>query len=89
MHKHKHKRNNGALTLLYGFQTAAQEERVVVTNKHGEKLVGLLQHMGSNKIVVICHGFTASKVHKYVVTEEIPFVLFQIFRSLIFFLIFG
>lgn len=40
---------------------SAQEERVVVTNKHGEKLVGLLQHMGSNKIVVICHGFTASK----------------------------
>ncbi|XP_015692225.1 uncharacterized protein LOC102717014 isoform X1 [Oryza brachyantha] len=40
---------------------AAQEERVVITNKHGEKLVGLLQHMGSNKIVVLCHGFTASK----------------------------
>uniref|UniRef100_A0A0D9V291 Serine aminopeptidase S33 domain-containing protein n=1 Tax=Leersia perrieri TaxID=77586 RepID=A0A0D9V291_9ORYZ len=40
----------------------AQEERVVmITNKHGEKLVGLLQHMGSNKIVVLCHGFTASK----------------------------
>uniref|UniRef100_A0A0E0JKD9 Serine aminopeptidase S33 domain-containing protein n=1 Tax=Oryza punctata TaxID=4537 RepID=A0A0E0JKD9_ORYPU len=39
----------------------AQEERVVITNKHGEKLVGLLQHMGSTKIVVLCHGFTASK----------------------------
>uniref|UniRef100_A0ACD5VY71 Uncharacterized protein n=2 Tax=Avena sativa TaxID=4498 RepID=A0ACD5VY71_AVESA len=35
--------------------------RVLVTNKHGEKLVGLLHPTGSNKIVVLCHGFTASK----------------------------
>lgn len=39
----------------------AAEQRVVITNKHGEKLVGLLHHMGTNKIVVLCHGFTASK----------------------------
>ncbi|KAL5228152.1 hypothetical protein ABZP36_016417 [Zizania latifolia] len=39
----------------------ALEQKEVITNKHGEKLVGLLQHMGSNKIVVLCHGFRASK----------------------------
>uniref|UniRef100_N1R0R4 Serine aminopeptidase S33 domain-containing protein n=1 Tax=Aegilops tauschii TaxID=37682 RepID=N1R0R4_AEGTA len=35
--------------------------RVLITNKHGEKLVGLLHPTGSNRIVVLCHGFTASK----------------------------
>uniref|UniRef100_A0A0A9FW14 Serine aminopeptidase S33 domain-containing protein n=1 Tax=Arundo donax TaxID=35708 RepID=A0A0A9FW14_ARUDO len=39
----------------------APEQRVVVANKHGETLVGLLHHTGSNKVVVLCHGFTASK----------------------------
>ena len=36
-------------------------------NKHGENLVGLLHHAGSNKVVVLCHGFTASKVREYAV----------------------
>ncbi|XP_062213762.1 uncharacterized protein LOC133914748 [Phragmites australis] len=40
---------------------SAPEQRVVVTNKHGENLVGLLHHTGSNKVVVLCHGFRASK----------------------------
>ncbi|RLN24482.1 uncharacterized protein C2845_PM07G13450 [Panicum miliaceum] len=39
----------------------ATEQRVLVTNKHGENLVGLLHHTGTNKVVVLCHGFTASK----------------------------
>lgn len=39
----------------------ATEHRIVIPNKHGEKLVGLLHPTGSNKIVVLCHGFTASK----------------------------
>ncbi|KQK08425.1 uncharacterized protein LOC100821605 [Brachypodium distachyon] len=37
------------------------QHRVLITNKHGEELVGLLHPAGSNKIVVLCHGFTASK----------------------------
>ncbi|XP_044976215.1 uncharacterized protein LOC123443757 isoform X1 [Hordeum vulgare subsp. vulgare] len=36
-------------------------QRVLITNKRGEKLVGLLHPTGLNKIVVLCHGFTASK----------------------------
>ncbi|CAO2179480.1 unnamed protein product [Urochloa humidicola] len=41
----------------------APEQRVVVANKHGEKLVGMLHHGGSNsnKVVVLCHGFAACK----------------------------
>ncbi|KAL6615036.1 hypothetical protein ACP70R_037306 [Stipagrostis hirtigluma subsp. patula] len=39
----------------------ASQIRVVITNKHGEKLVGLLHQTGSNKIVVLCHGFISTK----------------------------
>ncbi|KAK3161098.1 hypothetical protein QOZ80_1BG0071790 [Eleusine coracana subsp. coracana] len=39
----------------------ASEQRVVVANRHGENLVGVLHHTGSNKVVVLCHGFTATK----------------------------
>jgi len=37
------------------------ELKVVVANKHGENLVGMLHHAGSNKVVVLCHGFVACK----------------------------
>ncbi|KAF0916297.1 hypothetical protein E2562_005901, partial [Oryza meyeriana var. granulata] len=39
----------------------ALEQRTVVTNKHGEKLVGVLHHTGSSKIVVLRHGFISTK----------------------------
>ncbi|GJM94091.1 hypothetical protein PR202_ga10707 [Eleusine coracana subsp. coracana] len=41
--------------------TAAPEQRVAVTNKHGESLVGVLHNAGSNKVVVLCDGFAAFK----------------------------
>ncbi|EAY74661.1 hypothetical protein OsI_02556 [Oryza sativa Indica Group] len=40
---------------------ALEQRAVVVTNKHGEKLVGVLHHTGSSKIVVLCHGFISTK----------------------------
>ncbi|CAO2190779.1 unnamed protein product, partial [Urochloa humidicola] len=43
------------------FTPPASEERVEIANKHGERLVGLLHNTGSNKIVVLCHGFIATK----------------------------
>jgi len=46
----------------YHICAAASEERVEIMNKHGERLVGLLHNTGSNKIVVLCHGFIATKV---------------------------
>lgn len=43
------------------FSPLSSEERVVMTNKHGERLVGLLHHTGSNKVVILCHGFISTK----------------------------
>nr|XP_043623604.1 uncharacterized protein LOC122595325 [Erigeron canadensis] len=37
------------------------KEIVVIRNKHGEKLVGVLHESGSKDIVVLCHGFQSSK----------------------------
>ncbi|KAL4269541.1 hypothetical protein GQ457_HM001420 [Hibiscus cannabinus] len=34
-----------------------EQQRVVIPNKHGQKLVGLLHETGSKEIVILCHGF--------------------------------
>ncbi|TVU34217.1 hypothetical protein EJB05_16048 [Eragrostis curvula] len=44
-----------------GVVAPPEEERLVVTNKHGESLVGVMHHAGSNRVVVLCHGFAACK----------------------------
>ncbi|KAK9099326.1 hypothetical protein Syun_026371 [Stephania yunnanensis] len=41
-----------------------QIERITVPNSYGEKLVGLLHETGSKEVVVLCHGFRASKDHE-------------------------
>ncbi|KAJ6803035.1 uncharacterized protein M6B38_133690 [Iris pallida] len=41
--------------------TPVAQQRVVVPNKHGEKLVGVLHSAGSKEVVVLCHGFRATK----------------------------
>ncbi|XP_078167931.1 putative uncharacterized protein YDL057W isoform X1 [Carex rostrata] len=43
--------------------TAVLEERYEITNKHGEKLVGVIRKCstGSKKVVILCHGFRSSK----------------------------
>ncbi|GLT47806.1 hypothetical protein SLA2020_214680 [Shorea laevis] len=38
-----------------------QQQKLVIPNKHGEKLVGLLHDTGSKGTVVLCHGFRSSK----------------------------
>ncbi|KAJ1433398.1 Serine aminopeptidase, S33 [Sesbania bispinosa] len=38
-----------------------EQQRVIVPNKHGEKLVGILHESGTREIVVLCHGFRSSK----------------------------
>ncbi|KAL9227242.1 hypothetical protein vseg_002959 [Gypsophila vaccaria] len=43
------------------------ERKVVITNSHGEKLVGLLHETGSKDLIIICHGIKSSK-------ERIPMV---------------
>ncbi|KAK9131169.1 hypothetical protein Sjap_011656 [Stephania japonica] len=39
-------------------------ERIAVVNNHGEKLLGSLHETGSKEVVVLCHGFRASKDHE-------------------------
>lgn len=40
------------------------QEKIVITNSHGEKLFGVLHEAGSKDIVVLCHGFRSSKQSK-------------------------
>jgi len=41
---------------------AVEQHRVIIPNKHGENLVGILHESGSREIVILCHGFRSSKV---------------------------
>ncbi|KAJ1439864.1 Serine aminopeptidase, S33 [Sesbania bispinosa] len=38
-----------------------QQQRVIIPNKRGEKLVGTLHESGTRDIVILCHGFRCSK----------------------------
>nr|XP_029119137.1 uncharacterized protein LOC105058813 isoform X2 [Elaeis guineensis] len=40
------------------------QQRVIIPNEHGEKLVGVLHETGSKKLAILCHGFRASKDDK-------------------------
>ncbi|KAK2631636.1 hypothetical protein EUGRSUZ_L02651 [Eucalyptus grandis] len=44
-----------------------QQQRVVIPNKHGEKLVGLLHETGSSEMVILCHAFRCSKEYNTMV----------------------
>ncbi|OWM63399.1 hypothetical protein CDL15_Pgr022144 [Punica granatum] len=48
-------------------ERGTQQRTVVVMNKHGEKLVGILHETGSKELVIVCHGFQSTK-------ERIPMV---------------
>ncbi|RVX05355.1 hypothetical protein CK203_013653 [Vitis vinifera] len=39
-----------------------QQKKVIITNNHGEKLMGSLHETGSAEIVILCHGFRSTKV---------------------------
>ncbi|XP_020227422.1 uncharacterized protein LOC109808720 [Cajanus cajan] len=38
-----------------------QQQKVIIPNKHGNKLVGILHETGTKEIVILCHGLRASK----------------------------
>ncbi|KAK9947981.1 hypothetical protein M0R45_003573 [Rubus argutus] len=38
-----------------------QPEKIIITNRHGEKLVGLLHETGSRELVILCHGARSHK----------------------------
>lgn len=44
------------------FCAGAKQQRVIIENRHGEKLVGILHDTGSKELVIVCHGFQSSKV---------------------------
>ncbi|KAL7187778.1 hypothetical protein ACSBR1_037770 [Camellia fascicularis] len=38
-----------------------QQQRVIIQNNCGDKLVGILHETGSKELVILCHGFRSSK----------------------------
>ena len=54
-----------------------QQQKVVVPNKYGEKLVGILHETGSVEIIILCHGLKSTKV-------SVSDVLIAIFLYLLF-----
>ncbi|XP_041997258.1 uncharacterized protein LOC121747307 isoform X2 [Salvia splendens] len=38
-----------------------KRQKLLIRNKHGEKLVGILHDTGSPQLVLLCHGFRSSK----------------------------
>ncbi|KAK9947983.1 hypothetical protein M0R45_003575 [Rubus argutus] len=45
----------------------SQQQKIIVTNNHGEKLAGILHETGSRELVILCHGARASKGHEIIV----------------------
>ncbi|CAK7352944.1 unnamed protein product [Dovyalis caffra] len=60
-------RGIGFMRIVMFMILAGQQQRVVIENSHGEKLVGILHETGSKELVILCHGFQSSK-------ERIPMV---------------
>ncbi|KAJ4708661.1 Alpha/beta-Hydrolases superfamily protein [Melia azedarach] len=40
---------------------ALKQQKIVIPNKYGEKLVGILHDAASTEIVILCHGFRSTK----------------------------
>lgn len=48
-------------------QNPVVQQKVIIPNKYGEKLVGILHETGSVEIVILCHGFQSSKEYNVMV----------------------
>ncbi|XP_076937229.1 putative uncharacterized protein YDL057W [Bidens hawaiensis] len=44
-----------------------KQQKIVIENNYGEKLVGLLHETGSKEIVIVCHGFHFTKEYSMMV----------------------
>ncbi|CAI0399633.1 unnamed protein product [Linum tenue] len=72
LHQIHARRNKFRLTIFPGsidhaLVVALVVQRVIIPNKDGEKLVGVLHDSGSKEIVILCHGFQCSKDHRAMV----------------------
>ncbi|RZC49762.1 hypothetical protein C5167_018199 [Papaver somniferum] len=42
-------------------KSVIEQQRIVIKNKYGENLVGILHETGSEEVIILCHGFTSNK----------------------------
>ncbi|KAK1603190.1 hypothetical protein QYE76_016560 [Lolium multiflorum] len=58
------------------------QEKIVIMNRYGEKLVGVLHEAGSKDIVVLCHGFRSSKESRTIMglTDALTSEKISVFR---------
>ncbi|XP_059431412.1 uncharacterized protein LOC132164912 [Corylus avellana] len=49
------------LTMAQAANNPVVQRKVIIPNKYGEKLVGILHETESPEIVIICHGYRSSK----------------------------
>ncbi|KAK9059601.1 hypothetical protein SSX86_020305 [Deinandra increscens subsp. villosa] len=49
------------------FTSGAEQQKIIIKNNCGEKLVGLLHETGSKEIVIVCHGFQGTKEYSMMV----------------------
>ncbi|GJR43767.1 alpha/beta hydrolase fold protein [Tanacetum coccineum] len=45
----------------------SEQQKIIIQNKSGEKLVGILHETGSKEIVILCHGFQSTKEYSMMV----------------------
>ncbi|XP_044462941.1 uncharacterized protein LOC123193922 isoform X2 [Mangifera indica] len=50
-----------SLKMSESSQNPVKQDKVVIPNKYGEKLVGILHDTGSTDTVIVCHGFRSTK----------------------------
>ncbi|KAE7998534.1 hypothetical protein FH972_003071 [Carpinus fangiana] len=48
-------------------QNPVVQQKVIIPNKYGEKLVGVLHETESSEVVILCHGFRSTKENTIVV----------------------
>ncbi|KAJ6814780.1 uncharacterized protein M6B38_138220 [Iris pallida] len=44
------------------------QQHIIIVNKYGENLVGILRDTGSSNLVILCHGFRSSKESKTIMS---------------------
>ncbi|KAG9455732.1 hypothetical protein H6P81_000240 [Aristolochia fimbriata] len=62
------KRTTSSLSLRQAELREMEPHNLAIVNNYGEKLIGVLHDTGSRELVILCHGFRASKDHKIILT---------------------
>ncbi|KAI3867433.1 hypothetical protein MKW92_050697 [Papaver armeniacum] len=43
------------------YSVVIAQQRIIIKNKYGENLVGVLHETGSTQVIILCHGFASNK----------------------------